>query len=280
MERRLILRGLLAGAAGGLLAFVFARIFAEPQIQTAIEYEHGRAAAQAALGAASGVAAEVAGSEPFSRAVQGNAGLGLALILFGTAMGALFAVVYTMCLGRAGRLRARPLAVLLAAGAFLGMYLVPFLKYPVNPPAVGEAETIRMRSGLYLLMVGCSVVLLLLAVWSGRRLRVRFGSWNATLLGAAVFVAAVGLLMLVLPSVGDLGDASPHRATETPLPLLDASGRMIYPGFPADVLFDFRLASLGTQLIMWAAIGLIFGPLAERLLEPARPGREAVAAGA
>ena len=279
MERRLILRGLLAGAVGGLLAFVFARVFAEPPIQAAIEYEHGRAAAEAALGA-SGAAAHAGGSEPFSRAVQGNAGLGLALILFGTAMGALFAVAYTVCLGRAGRLRARPLAVLVAAGAFLSLYLVPFLKYPVNPPAVGEADTIRMRTSLYLLMVGCSVVLLVLAVWSGRRLTARFSTWNATLLGGAVFVAAVGLLMLVLPSVGELGDASPHRATETPVPLVDAGGRIVYPGFPADVLVDFRLSSLGTQLIMWAAIGLIFGPLAERLLEPARSAEAAVPAGA
>jgi predicted cobalt transporter CbtA len=54
----------------------------------------------------------------------------------------------------------------------------------------------------------------------------------------------------------------------------------VYPGFPADVLVDFRVSSLGTQLIMWAAIGLIFGPLAERLLEPARSAEAAVPAGA
>lgn len=278
MERMLVLRGLLAGAVGGLLAFLFARVFAAPSIQQAIEYESGRAAAQAALGTAAAAASHTAASEPFSRAVQGNVGLGLALILFGTAMGALFAVAYTVCLGRTGRLRARPLALLVAAGAFLSLYLVPFLKYPVNPPAVGEADTIRMRSSLYLLMVGCSVALLLLAVWSGRRLQARFGTWNATLAGGAVFVAATGLVMLLLPSVGELADTVPRRGTETPVPLVDADGRIVFPGFPADVLFDFRLSSLGTQLVMWAAIGLVFASLAERLLEPARP-REAVAAG-
>ena len=268
MEKRLVLRGLLAGAVGGLLAFLFARIFAEPVIQQAIDYEGARAAAEAALNGTP----EHAHAEPFSRAVQGNLGLGVALVVFGAAMGGLFAVAYTVCLGRTGRLRPRPLAVLVAAGAFVAVYLVPFLKYPVNPPAVGAAETIRMRSALYLLMVLSSVALLLLAVWSGRKLRRRFGTWNATLLGGAVFIGAAAILMVVLPSVGDLSDAVPRPATETPGPLVDGSGRIVFPGFPADLLFDFRLYSLGAQLILWTAIGLIFGPLAARVLEPASPG--------
>ena len=55
VERRFILRGLLVGAFGGILAFVFARIFAEPQIQAAIDYESGRDAAQALLDKAAGL---------------------------------------------------------------------------------------------------------------------------------------------------------------------------------------------------------------------------------
>ena len=54
----------------------------------------------------------------------------------------------------------------------------------------------------------------------------------------------------------------------------DASGVIIYPGFPADVLYEFRLLSLGTQLVLWAAIGLLFGRLADRSLgERAGTGR-------
>jgi predicted cobalt transporter CbtA len=40
--------------------------------------------------------------------------------------------------------------------------------------------------------------------------------------------------------------------------------------FPADVLYEFRLYSLGTQLVMWAAIGLVFAPMVARLLGEAR----------
>jgi hypothetical protein len=39
MEKKLVWRGLLAGAIGGLLAFAFGRVFAEPQIQRAVDYE-------------------------------------------------------------------------------------------------------------------------------------------------------------------------------------------------------------------------------------------------
>jgi putative cobalt transporter subunit CbtA len=278
MEKRIIWRGVLAGAIGGLLAFVFAKIFAEPQIQKAIDYEDGRDHAQEALNSAAGISPHEH-AEPFSRAVQGNVGIGVALILFGAAMGALFAVAYALYLGRSGRLRPRSLAVLLAGGGFLGFYLVPFLKYPANPPAIGNDDTIRQRSWLYLLMVLASVLFLVLTVWLGRRLRPRFGTWNATLLAAGVFVVATAVVMLLLPSPGELSaNRELHQATETPGPLTDSAGRIVFPGFPADVLFNFRLYSIGAQLLLWGTIGLIFAPLAERLLAPKAPKSELVSA--
>jgi hypothetical protein len=283
MEKKLVLRGVLAGAVAGLLAFLFARIFAEPYIGKAVDYESGRDAAQAALDKLAGRAPEGAEADLFSRSVQANAGIGAGIVVFGAAMGALLAVVYTVCLGRVGGLRARSLALLVAGGGFLGVYLVPFLKYPADPPAIGHEETIRARSGLYLLMVVCSVAFLVAAVWLGRRLRDRFGNWNATLLACAAFVAAIGVVMLLLPSFGHLGSNRQHygdHATETPLPLRDAEGDIVYPGFPADVLFAFRFYSVGAQLLMWSALGLVFAPLAERVLRPAPEAGSAPAAAA
>ncbi|WNI14157.1 CbtA family protein [Actinacidiphila sp. ITFR-21] len=274
MEKKLILRGLLAGAAGGLLAFLFARIFAEPQIGRAIDYESGRDAAQAALDKAAGLPPEAAGPDLFSRTIQADVGIGVGTIVFGMAMGALFAVAYAVCLGRVGGLRARGLALTVAAGGFLGVYLVPFLKYPANPPAIGHEETIKARSGLYLVMVVCSVAFLAGACWLGRRLQARFGNGNAVLLAGAAFAVAIGAVMLILPSLGHLGYNRQHfgdHATETPLPLRGPDGTVVYPGFPADVLYSFRLYSVAAQLLLWSAIGLVFAPLAERLLHP-RPG--------
>jgi predicted cobalt transporter CbtA len=277
MEKRLILRGVIAGAVGGLLAFLFARIFAEPLVQQAIDYETSRDGAQHALDKAAGLAAGTGEhGEVFSRAIQANVGIGVAVIFFGMAMGALFAVAYAICLGRTGAFRARTLALLVAGGGFAAFYLVPFLKYPANPPAIGHGETIQLRSSFYLLMVGCTVLFLILTVWLGRRLQPRFGTWNATLIAGAVFVAATGIVMLILPSFGELAaNQQYHSATETPGPLTDANGAMVFPGFPADLLYSFRLYSIGAQLILWAAIGLIFGPLAERILEPSAKGRAA-----
>jgi predicted cobalt transporter CbtA len=237
MEPRLLLRGALAGGIGGLLAFAFARIFAEPQIQRAIDFETAREAAASPHGHDD--------AEVFSRTVQADVGGGIAVVLFGFAMGLLVAVAYRVCLGRVGAVRAKPLAMLVAGGGFLALYLVPFVKYPANPPAVGAPETIRQRSALYLVMVGCSLLFLILAVWLGQRLRARFGNWNASLLAGGAFVVAIGVVMAVLP-----------RVSEVPA------------GFPADVLFGLRFASVATQLIMWTAIGLVFAPLAARLLEP------------
>ncbi len=274
MGKQILWRGILAGAIGGLLAFLFARIFAEPVIQQAIDYESGRDAAQEALDKAAGHPATAEGAEVFSRAVQANIGIGVALIFFGAAMGALFAVAYALYLGRAGRLRPRSLAVLVAGGGFVGMYLVPFVKYPANPPAIGHGDTIQMRSSFYLLMVACSVLLLILTVWLGKRLQLRFGTWNAVLIAGGVFILATAIMMLILPSFGEFAaNKQFHQATETPGPLTDPSGRIVFPGFPADVLFNFRLYSIGAQLVLWTTIGLVFAPLADRLLDSPRVKR-------
>lgn len=265
MEKRLIARGLLAGAVGAVLAFVFARLFAEPVIGRAIAFEDGRTDALGAHGV------HEHGAELFTRGVQANAGLGFGVLIFGVAMGALFAVLFCIAYARAGGRANSPapraLSALLAAGAFVAVYLVPFVKYPPNPPAVGQADTIGARTGWYLVMVLVSVVSAIAAVWLAGRLAGRLGGWNAGLSAAGAYVALVVVVMLVLPTL--------H---ETPQPLRDHSGAIVYPGFPADTLYDFRLVSLGTQLVLWTTIGVVFAALAGQLLgERAEPGRASIA---
>ena len=86
-------------------------------------------------------------------------------------------------------------------------------------------------------MVLCSLLFLAGAVWLGKRLAPRFGNWTATLLAAGTFVIAIGIVMLILPSLGHLSANVREYgsfATETPQPLKDHSGTIVYPGFPAD----------------------------------------------
>ena len=270
MVRALVLRGAGVGALAGLLAFVFARIFAEPVIQAAIDYESGRDEAKAALAAAAGEVPENADPDIFSRAIQANLGIGVGMIAFGLAIGLFFAVAYCMAYGRTGNVRPRQLSLLVALFGFLTLFLVPFVKYPANPPAIGNPDTIGDRGALWLLMVVASVVFAIVAVWAGQKLQPRFGTWNATLFAGAGFVVVMGILMAVLPSLGQLSanvEVSGSLLTETPQPLKDAAGAIVYPGFDADLLYRFRLYSVGAQIILWGVLGIGFAPLAEKVFQ-------------
>jgi predicted cobalt transporter CbtA len=261
MEKQIIGRGLLAGAFAGVLAFIFARIFVEPVIDRAIGYEDGVGAAHEAMEHG----AHEHGAEVFTRGIQANIGMGFGVLAFSVAMGALFAVVFAVTYGRVGNVSARLLSVYVAGGMLLSLYVVPALKYPANPPAVSLDETIRQRTLLYLLMVVVSAALFVGAVYLGRRLAARMGPWNATLAAAGSYIVVIAVVMLILPTID-----------ETPGPLRDSAGKIIYEGFPADDLYQFRLFSLGTQVVMWATIGLVFATLASRFLDEKR--RETVSA--
>ncbi|MDG3010149.1 CbtA family protein [Rhodococcus sp. D2-41] len=261
MEKLVIGRGVLAGAVGGLFAFLFARIFAEPIIGRAIDYEAARDAAKETIG--HGGMHE--GPELFSRAVQANVGIGVGIIALGCALGALFAVVYCFAAPRLQTMTPRGLSLAVAMSMFLGIYLLPALKYPANPPAVGNGDTIGDRSGLYLLMVAISVALVLAGWLVAHAVTPKLGSWYAMLSGAAVVLAGSALAMAVLPPSGHLAGNPPGSATETPRPLLDAAGNIVFPGFNADDLYQFRLFSIGAQLILWLVIGLLGGELLQRL---------------
>jgi hypothetical protein len=246
MVRSLLVRGMLVGLAAGLLAFAFAYIFGEPQVQKAIDFEDALARLHH----------EGAEAEVVSRGLQRTLGLLTGTVAMGVALGGLFALVFAYAYGRIGRMSPRLTAAVLAGAAYLTVIIVPFTKYPANPPTVGNPDTIGRRTVLYLLMI---VISLLAAVAAGRirrNLLPKLGGWNAALVAVAAYIAVIVIAQLLLPPV--------H---ETPA------------GFPADVLYRFRLASLGINLTLWAAIGLGFGALAQRLLAPA-PDTEASPDGA
>jgi hypothetical protein len=274
MERRLILRGIAAGGLAGLLAALFTRIMAEPIIQKSIDYESTRDTIEDALRKAAGLGPNPPGPDIFSRATQRNVGAPIGLIVFGMAMGALFAVVFIILNRRYGdRLHPRVLALIVAGFAFLGIYGVPYLKYPANPPAIGHPDTIHARGNLYLGMVAVSIASLIAAFLLGRYLSRRRGGWNGTIATVITFVAWMAIVMALFPPLGHLHANVVEygkQVTETPLPLKNAAGQIVYPGFPADVLFKFRLYSVLNQLLLWSTIGLTFGLLAERVLATAK----------
>jgi hypothetical protein len=236
MVRNLLIGGMLVGIVAGLLAFGFAKIFGEPQVDRAIEFEDQMY--------------QVKGEAPepalVSRAVQSGVGLLTAVVVYGTALGGLFAVAFAFAYQRVGHLSARGTAALLAGAGFVALVLVPALKYPPNPPAVGQPETIGYRSELFFSMMLVSVAALGSTVAIASRLAARYGSWNAALLAAAAFIGVIVVAQLLLPDINEVPDQ-----------------------FPAVVLWRFRIVSLGIQLILWATYGLLFGALAERVLSKA-----------
>jgi len=280
VEIRIILRGALSGLIAGILGFTFAKLFAEPQVDKAIDYESGRDDALAMLNKAAGRAVAPDGPEIFSRTIQSTVGVATGIITFSMAMGALVAVAYLVLHGRFS-IRPRTLGLFIAGFGFLGVYLIPFVKYPANPPAIGHTFTIVTRGHLYLTMVGCSLLFLGLAVYLGVLLRPRFGVFHSALLAAGAFIVVLSVLLAILPSLGDLGANIAHQhefgyaraSTETPQPITDLQGNIVYPGFSADVLWKFRFYSVVNQMLIWTVIGLVFANLVERVVgkEASRP---------
>ncbi|WP_031468877.1 CbtA family protein [Sciscionella sediminilitoris] len=233
MVGKLLVRGMLAGLVAGALAFVFGKLFGEPSIGNAIGFEEAHAS-------------EPEGPELVSRAVQGGLGLAVAVIVFGIAIGGIYALVFALAHGRIGTTTAGASAASLGVLGFCVVYLVPFLKYPANPPAVGEPDTIGQRTGEYFGMMLASVVLAVLAVFTYRALRQRFGGYPAGLLAALGYVVLVAVCAALMPGVDEVPKA-----------------------FPADTLWNFRVAAIGTQAVLWLVLALVFAPLAKRVLQPA-----------
>ncbi|MGB8408166.1 MAG: CbtA family protein [Mycobacterium sp.] len=288
MEIRVIGRGALAGLIAGILGFLFARIFAEPTIDKAIDYESGRDDILNALNSAAGRPIAPDGPEIFSRSIQSGVGIATGIIGFSIAMGALVAVAYLVLHGRFG-VKPKVLGWTVAGFGFLGVYLLPFVKYPANPPAIGHDFTIQTRGELYLTMVASSVILLGLAVFGARKLSGKLGWPKAVGVAVVGFFVVYGGLLAALPSLGDLSAnvaqadqfGFARAATETPQPITNVlptplnvegkglvqPGQIVYPGFDPDVLWKFRWYSLINQALIWTVIGLVFGALVQRYLD-------------
>ncbi|GIF50552.1 putative cobalt transporter subunit CbtA [Asanoa ferruginea] len=228
--RSLLIRGMLVGLAAGVLAFVFAYLVGEGPIDSAIAFESAHS---------------VDTGEPalVSRTVQSTFGLLTATLIYGVAFGGIFSMVFAAACGRIGQLGPRATAALVGLAGFVTVALVPFLKYPANPPATGSSDTIGRRTSLYFLMLVIALATLALAIYIGRSQVARFGVWNATLIAAGAFVAVIAVAHVLLPPIEEIPE-----------------------GFSPIVLWNFRLASLGTQVVVWATLGLGLGAVVERSL--------------
>jgi predicted cobalt transporter CbtA len=244
--RSFLVRGLLAGLLAGFAAFLVAHQVGEAHVERAIAIEEaadneaadGHAHSHTDAGADEG---EESDGTTVSRGTQRTWGLLTGSLGVGTALGGLVALVSAAVVGRIGRLSPGQSTALVALVGFVAVALVPFLKYPGNPPAVGDPDTIGDRTGYYFGFLLLSVVLAVLASLVAVRLHERIGSYAAVLAGVGTYVVAMVVIGEVMPAVDELGD------------------------FPADTLWGFRIASLLTLATMWAVIGTALVGLVGRL---------------
>ncbi len=259
--RTFLVRGLLAGFIASLFSFGIAYTVGEPQVDAAIAVEEAAAAAAPAEEAAPAddghdhSHADDAGTE-VSRANQSTWGLATGIIAVGTALGGVVGLASAFAVGRLGRLRPSQSTAVVALVGYVSFSLVPFLKYPATPPAVGDGDTIGDRTLYYFIVQGIAILAAIAAVLVARRLLDRIGTYRTLLVTVGGFVAVTAVTAIAMPTVNELGT------------------------FPADILWSFRLSSLLTTVTLWAGIGVILVGLIGRLYEQevARTARKDLAA--
>lgn len=219
-------RGVLAGAGGGVIAAGFGFLVAEPVIDRAIAFEAARAHD----------AGEEHAVEVFTRSTQ-HLGLLVGLIATGIAVGVLYSLVY-VALHRSD-VDADPWwrSLRLAGVGFLAVFGLPFLRYPANPPGVGDPATVDLRTRSWLAAIGIGVVVAALAYAAVRQLAQRGASEPVRHLAGAGIMVLGFAAMFLLP-----GNPDPIEV-------------------PAQLLWDFRLLSAASMLLLWSGIGAGFGLL-------------------
>jgi predicted cobalt transporter CbtA len=220
-------RGLGAGFLGGVASGLFLLVVGEPSMDEAIRLEHAAASGQHAA------------EEVFSRGQQ-HFGLILATGLYGLAVGGMLGILFFV-LSRRMHGSAWVRSIRIALSGFAASFLVPFLKYPANPPGVGDPATLGLRTSAYLFLVAASVAACFVGLALARRLAARgFEAHYRQLIVGACFLVILATAFVALP---------PGVEPE---------------GVPAGLLWDFRLASIGGQAVLWTGAGAVLGLLGVR----------------
>ena len=219
-------RGALAGLTGGVFGAVFQWIFTEDQIRAALAIEAANSTGH--------------GDEMFSRGTQvfgGMAAFGLYGLFIGVVFGIACAALWATLPGSSVFAR----SIRLATAGFVAWVLVPALKYPANPPAVGDPDTVGQRTSAFLLLMALSLALAYGAWELWRQLSAR--GWHgaerfAVVVGGYVF--AIGIIYVGFPSNPDTIEV------------------------PAKLIWQFRLDSLAGNALLWIVMGVAFGYLGDR----------------
>ena len=154
----------------------------------------------------------------------------LAGAILGTSMGALFGIVYALSRNSLPGKSDIKKAFSLAAIMWITIYLIPFLKYPANPPTVGDTETVVLRAILYLSFIAISGFGAVGFYQLYKRLKSK--SKIIAFAGYAVFI---GIVFAVMPP-------NPDEVTA-----------------PMDLVNGFRAMSVVAVSVFWVSVAVILG---------------------
>jgi predicted cobalt transporter CbtA len=227
---------LLAGAIAGTILGAINQVVVEPYIDHAIELEMLQQNTTAQSGQVITNPAEFAAYRFWQKGGEIIAGT-----ILGLSIGSLYGIVFAYTRGSiSGTNNNKKRALIVAGIMWLVLFLMPALKYPPNPPAVGNPETIYYRQSLYVAFLAISGFSALGLAFLYRKMMVASSNntkKKAIIIPSAVYAAIMAGAYLAMPANPD-----PINA-------------------PIDLVIGFRITSAITISMFWAVLGVIFGAL-------------------
>ncbi|MFB5612776.1 MAG: CbtA family protein [Nitrosarchaeum sp.] len=154
----------------------------------------------------------------------------LAGAILGTSIGALFGIVYAYSRNSLPGKHDLKKTFTLAAIMWLTIFFIPFLKYPANPPTVGDPETVVLRSILYLSFIAISGFGAVGFYQIYKKLESR--KKIIAFVGYAIFI---GMIFAVMP-------ANPDEISA-----------------PMELVNGFRIMSVIAVSVFWVSVAVILG---------------------
>ena len=122
----------------------------------------------------------------------------LAGAILGTSIGSLFGIVYALSKKSLPSRNNIGKTLILAGLMWFTLFVIPFLKYPANPPTVGDGETVVLRGILYLTLIAISGFLAIGFYQIFKRIKAK-----NRILPIIGYVALISLVFFVMPENPD-----------------------------------------------------------------------------
>lgn len=220
---------LLAGAIAGTILGAINQVAVEPYIDYAVELEMQNTNQSSQI---------INPAEFTSYRLWQRGGEMLAGTILGLSIGSLFGIVFAYTHNSVPGSNNKKKALIVAGIMWFVLFLIPALKYPANPPAVGDPETIYYRQSLY-------VAFLVISGFSALGLAFLYRKMGALNIKKAIIPAAYAAIIsgayLAMPANPD-----PINA-------------------PMDLVMGFRITSAITISMFWGLLGVIFGTFWDKL---------------